>query len=167
MRAIVNVSPDWGIGFENRLLFAIPEDLRRFRQLTEGGVVICGRKTLETFPGGRPLKNRRNLILTHDPAFAAEGAETVQNLQQLFPLLRQVPPDSLWVIGGESVYRQLLPYCSGAAVTKTYADVQADRFFPNLDTLPGWELRRAEPVMESGGVSFQFLDYVNLSPLPL
>ena len=157
MDAIVNVTPDWGIGFENRLLVAIPEDLRRFRALTEGKTVILGRKTLQTFPGGRPLKNRRNIVLSSDPDFHPEGAETVRSEKELLSLLRTLDKEQLCVIGGESVYRMLLPY----------RDLPADRFFPNLDALPGWEISAASERLEAEGTEYQFIDYVNKFPLPL
>ena len=167
MDAIVNVTPDWGIGFENRLLVAIPEDLRRFRALTEGKTVILGRKTLQTFPGGRPLKNRRNIVLSSDPDFHPEGAETVRSEKELLSLLRTLDKEQLCVIGGESVYRMLLPYCEGVRLTRTYRDLPADRFFPNLDALPGWEISAASERLEAEGTEYQFIDYVNKFPLPL
>lgn len=167
MEAIVNVTPDWGIGFENRLLVAIPEDLKRFRALTEGKTVILGRKTLQTFPGGKPLKNRRNLVLSSDFSFCPEGAEVLHGEAELFALLRTLNSDELCVIGGESVYRLLLPYCGRVRLTRTFCDLPADRFFPDLDRLPGWTQTWASEVQASGGTEYQFIDYVNQSPLPL
>lgn len=130
MDLIVNVTENWGIGCQGRLLVSISADLRRFRQLTEGRVVILGRKTLETFPGGRPLKNRTNIILTTNPDFHAVGAVAVHSEQALFELLRQYPRESLCVIGGASVYRLLLPYCDTARVTKTLTTVPGGRLLP-------------------------------------
>ena len=117
MECIVNVTPDWGIGRHGELLVAISADLRRFRQLTQGKTVILGRKTLATFPGGRPLKGRRNLILSRSPGFAPEGAEVYPDMDAL---LAAAPEDS-FVIGGASVYRALLDQCSTAYVTKIEA----------------------------------------------
>ena len=167
MNAIVNVTPDWGIGFENRLRVSVPEDLRRFRALTEGKTVVLGRKTLETFPGGKPLKNRRNLVLSTDPAYRVEGAEVFHGLPELLAELRDLPRESICVIGGESVYRALLPYCDGALVTLTHCSFRADRFFPNLESLPGWECTTVSPEREWQGISFRYIDYVNRLPLPL
>ena len=164
MEAIVNVTPDWGIGFENRLLVAIPEDLKRFRALTTGKTVILGRKTLETFPEGRPLKNRRNLVLSADPAFCPEGAQTVRSREELLALLKTLDSDTLCVIGGESVYRMLLPYCSRVRLTRTFCDLRADRFFPNLDELESWSQEWTSELQESGGTRYQFIDYVNQKP---
>ena len=167
MEAIVNVTPDWGIGFENRLLVAIPEDLKRFRALTEGKTVILGRKTLQTFPGGKPLKNRKNLVLSADFSFSPAGAEVLHGEAELLALLRTLPSDELCVIGGESIYRLLLPYCGRVRLTRTFCDLPADRFFPDLDRLPGWAPVWTSELLESGGTKYQFIDYVNKEPLPL
>ena len=167
MELIVNVTENWGIGFENRLLVSISADLRRFRQLTEGKTVILGRRTLETFPGGRPLKNRTNIVLTTDRAFQADGAVIVHSAQELFSALRGYPQDALCVIGGASVYRLLLPYCALARVTRTAAKPAADAFFPDLDALESWRIAAASEVMEENGLQFQYVDYVNSSPLAL
>ena len=167
MDAIVNVTPDWGIGFENRLLVSISADLRRFRALTDSKTVVLGRKTLETFPGGRPLKNRTNIILTHDTAFSADPAIIVHDEAALVSELRKYPPESIAVIGGASVYELLLDYCDAAHITKTYVDAPADRFFPNLDALENWQIRRVSELQEENGLQFQYIDYVNRSPKPL
>ncbi len=167
MELIVNVTPDWGIGHAGQLLVSIPADLRRFRALTEGKVVILGRKTLATFPGGRPLKNRTNIILTHDTGFSAGPAVVVHSAQALLQTLRQYPSEVLCVIGGASVYELLLDYCDTARVTKTYTGVPADRFLPNLDARENWQIRRVSELQEENGLQFQYIDYVNLSPKPL
>lgn len=164
MELIVNVTENWGIGFENRLLVSISADLRRFRQLTEGKTVILGRKTLATFPGGRPLKNRVNLVLTTDPSFAAGDAVIVPSEQALFQALRQYPRDSLCVIGGASVYRLLLDYCDTARVTRTFVRPEADAFFPDLDARENWRAATHSEIQEENGLRFQYIDYVNLTP---
>lgn len=164
MELIVNVTKNWGIGFENRLLVSISADLRRFRQLTEGKTVILGRKTLETFPGGRPLKNRTNIILTANPDFAAEGAQIVHSAQELLAALRVLPREELCVIGGASVYRLLLDYCDAARVTKTDAVCPADAFFPNLDETENWKIVERSEMQEENGLRFQYIDYVNSTP---
>jgi dihydrofolate reductase len=164
MNLIVNVTPDWGIGRENGLLVSIPSDLRRFRELTTGKIVVLGRKTLATFPGGRPLKNRVNLVLTSNPDFAAEGAVVAHSESELFEKLRGYPREDLCVIGGASVYALLLPYCDTAQITKTYVNVQADRYLPNLDKLPSWSIRKISDLQTENGLQFQYIDYVNSSP---
>lgn len=167
MNCIVNVSRNWGIGMEGDLLVHLSEDLRFFRENTQGCAVILGRKTLATFPGGRPLKNRRNIVLTRGSA-PIEGAELCHSIPDALRLAeeaeRQTP---CWVIGGAEVYRQLLPYCELALVTKTEIDASADAYFPDLDADPDWELAEQSEEKEENGVSFRFLTYRNLAPLPL
>lgn len=163
MKAIVNVTENWGIGSGNRLLVSISADLRRFRALTEGKTVICGRKTLETFPRGKPLKNRKNIIMSTNRAFTVEGAEIVHDLAELFEALRGVPTDEVCVIGGEAIYALLLPYCSHALVTRTRVTMPADRFFPNLDNLARWEKESASEMFSECGLEFCYEDYVNLN----
>ena len=167
MELIVNVTENWGIGCKDRLLVAISADLKRFRVLTTGKTVILGRRTLATFPGGRPLKNRENIVLTRDPAFSAEGALAAHDLAELFALLRGKNTDDVCVIGGASVYEQLLPYCARARVTKTQLTPEADRFFPNLDALENWQIEHETSPQEENGVRFSYIDYGNLSPRPL
>ena len=167
MNCIVNVTENWGIGRENELLVSISADLKRFRQLTTGKTVILGRKTLSTFPGGRPLKNRTNLVLSRDESLEIPGARVVHSLDELLEVCRGIPNDDLCVIGGASVYELLLPYCREALVTKTLCSPEADAFFPNLDQLPSWHVRQQSEVLEENGVRFQYVDYENNSPLPL
>ena len=167
MELIVNVTENWGIGLRDQLLVAISADLKRFRALTTGKTVILGRRTLATFPGGRPLKNRENIVLTHDVNFAAEGALVAHDLPELFALLRGKNTDDVCVIGGASVYEQLLPYCARARVTKTLLTPEADRFFPNLDALENWQIEQESSPQEENGVRFLYVDYGNLSPRPL
>ena len=164
MELIVNVSENWGIGFDNKLLVSISADLKRFRALTEGKTVILGRRTLCTFPGGRPLKNRTNIVLTSDRSFAAGDAVIVHDTNELFSELRKHPREDLCVIGGASVYEMLLDYCGAARITKTYVNLNADRFLPNLDALPNWKISNQSEILEENGVRFQYIDYVNSTP---
>ena len=117
MNVIVAVDENWGIGKDGDQLVYLSQDLKRFKALTTGHPVILGRKTLATFPGGRPLKGRRNLILSRDPAFAQEGAEVFRDLEAL----RSAVSEDAFVIGGASVYEQLLPWCDTAYVTRIHA----------------------------------------------
>ena len=165
MNLIVAADAAWGIGKDGEQMVYIAPDLKRFRRLTTGRTVILGRKTLETFPGGRPLRGRRNLILSGNPSFYVNGATVVHSLAELRQAV--LPDEPLSVIGGASIYELLLPYCDAAFVTKTLLTPPADRFFPNLDALPDWELVDASEVFEEDGVRFQYLDYVNHSPLVL
>ncbi|MBR2159972.1 MAG: dihydrofolate reductase [Clostridia bacterium] len=156
MQAIVAVSENWGIGKDNDLLFRISADLKRFKALTSGRTVVMGRKTLESLPGGKGLPKRRNIVLTSQPDFTAENAEAVHNPAQL---IFAAGADA-FVIGGATVYRQLLSLCDRVYVTKVFASPEADAFFPNLDESPDWEVACQSEVMEENGLRFQYVDYV-------
>jgi len=164
MNCIVNVDQNWGIGKNDELLFSISADLKRFRELTTGKTVVLGRKTLSTFPGGRPLKNRRNIVLSSNKDLTIDGAEVVSSVEEALKLLKDIPTEDICIIGGASIYEAFLPYCHKAQITKTLRDGGADRFFPNLDQNPNWTVSRKSEVLEENGVSFQYLDYVNQTP---
>lgn len=155
MQAIVAVSRSWGIGKDGQLLFHISADLQRFKALTTGRTVVMGRKTLQSLPGGRGLPNRRSLVLTRQESFTPERAETVHSLAELLALAG----DEAFVIGGQEVYEQLLPYCTRAYVTKVFADVPADAFFPNLDEDPLWRAVSTGEMQEENGLTFQYVEY--------
>ena len=162
MNAIVVVDQNWAIGRDNDLLFSLPTDMKRFRSLTLGGTVILGRRTLDSFPGGRPLPKRRNIVITHCPDFSREGAETVSSLAAMREATAGTPPDQLWVIGGGSVYTALLSRCRRVYLTKVDAAApEADTFFPNLDKLPGWEVEHAGDPITENGITFSFIEYIN------
>ena len=156
MQAIVAVSENWGIGKDNGLLFHISADLKRFKALTSGHTVIMGRKTLQSLPGGKGLPGRRNIVLTGDKSFAAENAETVHTLSAA---VFAAGADA-FVIGGETVYRQLLSLCERVYVTRVFASPEADAFFPDLDADPNWEIAAQSEIMEENGLRFQYVDYV-------
>ena len=118
MNLIVAVDKNWGIGFENKLLVSIPDDMKFFRETTTGKVVVMGRKTLESFPGGRPLKNRTNIVLTKNKNYKADGAIVVHTIEQLKEELKKYPSEDIYVIGGASIYAALLDDCDVAHVTK-------------------------------------------------
>lgn len=155
MNAIVAVDEGWGIGRGGDQLCYISADLKRFKALTTGHPVILGRKTLATFPGGRPLPGRRNLILSHDPNFTVEGAEVYHDMASL---LVAAPADS-FVIGGGSVYRALLPHCETVYVTKIMSTYEADTSFPDLDADPAWQVAEREEPLEENGLRFQYFTY--------
>ena len=156
MNVIAAVDQNWAIGRDGDQLCYIPADLKRFQALTTGHPVILGRKTLATFPGGRPLKNRRNLILSRDPAFAPEGAEVFRSLEAL----RAAAPADSFVIGGASVYAALLDGCDTAYITKIgRAWEGADAFFPNLDGDPSWFIAEEGEPLEHEGIPFRYVTY--------
>ena len=155
MTAIVCVSKSWGIGRDGALLFLISDDHKRFRSLTVGKTVILGHKTLDTFPDGRPLKDRRNIVLSHRD-LDIPGAEIAHSFDEAAAL----GGDDAIVIGGASVYMALLARCDRVYVTKVDADPDADSFFPNLDDNPDWRINSESEVFEENGLKFQYVDYV-------
>ena len=159
MRAILNADRNWGIGFQNQLLVHIPSDMRFFREHTTGNIVVMGRKTLESLPGGRPLADRDNIILSRDPAYQVRGAAVVHSVEELLQLLADVDTDRVYVIGGAEIYRLLLPYCDTAFVTKVDYAYQADAFFPDLDALPEWELTEESEEQTCFDIEFTFRTY--------
>ena len=140
MKAILAADKNWGIGYNNRLLVSIPSDMKFFRQTTTGKVVVMGRKNLESFPNGLPLKNRTNIVLTANPDYDVKDAVIVHSKDELLEELKKYNEDDIYVIGGESVYRMMLPYCDTVLVTKIDRAFQADTHFPNLDEMEEWTL---------------------------
>lgn len=161
MNTIVLVDSQWAIGNEGDQLAYIPEDLKRFRALTDGKVVIMGRKTLATLPRGQPLKNRINIILTSDKKLAAQGALLCHSVPEVMEAVQAYPQEDIFVIGGASVYEQLLPFCDTAFVTKfsTENTYKADRYFPNLDRLPEWSMVEQAPEQHHEETRYRFCVY--------
>lgn len=156
MNVIVAVDRNWAIGRDGDQLVYISEDLKHFKALTLNHTVILGRKTLTTFPGGRPLKGRRNLILSRNPNFAPEGAEVFSDLETLLA----AAPEDAFVIGGASVYAALLDFCDTAYVTKIGGRFpEADCFFPDLDARPEWQAAEEGPELEESGLKFRYVTY--------
>ena len=156
MNMIALVDQNWAIGKDGEQIVYIPSDLKFFRETTMGHPVILGRKTLATFPGGRPLKGRRNMILSRSPGFAPEGAEVFQNL----PALLEAAPEDAFVLGGATVYAALLDRCGTAYVTRIEASFPGpDCFFPNLDRLPQWHVTDEGPTLEEQGLRFRYVTY--------
>ncbi len=155
MKAIVAVDENWAIGYQGGLLCRISADLKRFRGLTLGKTVILGRKTLDTFPGKKPLPGRENFILSTTMAEPPEGGRVFQDLETL---LKSAPEDS-FVIGGGQIYRELLPYCDTVYLTKLHAAFLADTWFPNLDEDKSWRVVETEGPLEEKGVKFSYVTY--------
>ena len=140
MNLIVAVDKNWAIGNGNQLLVSIPQDMKFFRETTLGKVVVCGRKTLETFPGGQPLKKRTNIVLTRDKDYEVKDAIVLHTVEEVLEELKKYDEEEIYIIGGESIYRQFLPYCKLAHVTKINHAYEADTYFPNLDEMDEWEV---------------------------
>jgi dihydrofolate reductase len=156
MIAIAAVDENWGLGKDGQLLFHLHADLRRFRALTDGHTVVLGRKTLSTFPGGKPLPNRRNIVLTSDVNFAVEGAEIAHSKAEALALLSG--DKDAFIIGGESVYRQFLPECDRIFLTVIHQKCAADCYFLAINTHPEWILTHTQQETEDG-VTFEFREY--------
>jgi len=162
MKAIVNVDKNWGIGSDNNLLFPIPADMKFFKEKTIGNVIVMGRKTLDSFPGGRPLVDRVNIVLTNDKDFQREGVHVVHSVEELMLELERYGKAAIYVVGGASVYELLLPYCDTAYVTKVNAEKEADKFFPNLDNDENWMCVRESEINEHNGIEYKFTKYKNI-----
>lgn len=160
MNLIAAVTSNWGIGKDNSLLLSIPDDMRFFREKTRGAAVIMGRKTLESFPGGNPLKGRVNIVLTNNRSFKKDGAICVSCADEAIAQAEKTGRP-VFVIGGESIYRLLLPCCEKAYITKMQTVLPADSFFPNLDEDPDWSVFETGDEMEYEGVKYSFVTYIN------
>ena len=140
MKMIASADNNWAIGYKGSLLAHVSADMKFFKSKTVGNVVILGRKTLMTFPNGKPLKDRKNIIITTDESFKVEGAEIVHSTDELLETVEKYDDDSLYVIGGGSIYDQLLPYCDTADITKFDKTFKADTYIKNLDEDENWKL---------------------------
>jgi len=159
MNLIVVVDKNWAIGCNNKLLTHLPADMKFFRETTTGKVVVMGRKTLESFPNGQPLKNRINIVLTGNPDYQVKGAVAVHSNEELLEELKKYDSEDIYVIGGESIYRQLLPLCSLAHVTKIDHEYSADTYFPDLDQMEEWEVTAVSEEQTYFDLVYMFLKY--------
>lgn len=159
MKAILAADKNWGIGYNNHLLVSIPSDMKFFRQTTTGKVVVMGRKTLESFPNGMPLKNRTNIVLTGDQNYQVKDAVVVHSEDELMEELEKYDQDDIFVIGGESVYRMMLPHCDTVYVTKIDRAFQADTFFPDLDEMDEWVMTEESEEQTCFDLEFCFTKY--------
>ena len=159
MNLIVNVDSNWAIGYRGKLLVSIPEDMKFFRSETTGKVVVLGRKTLDTFPGGQPLKNRTNIILTRNPNYQVKGAIICHSVEEVLEELKKYNSEDVYIIGGDSIYKEFLPYCDVAHVTRTDHVYDADAWFPNLEEDPAWVLTGESEEKTYFDLEFRFCRY--------
>lgn len=159
MNLIVNVDSNWAIGYRGKLLVSIPEDMKFFRSETTGKVVVLGRKTLDTFPGGQPLKNRTNIILTRNPNYQVKGAIICHSVEEVLEELKKYNSEDVYIIGGDSIYKEFLPYCEVAHVTRTDHVYDADAWFPNLEEDPAWVLTGESEEKTYFDLEFRFCRY--------
>lgn len=160
MKAILHADREWGIGKSNGLMFSIPADMKFFRETTTGNVVVMGSNTLKSFPGGKPLKNRTNIVLWPDGE-KRDDCKIVGSLNELFDEIKKYDGDRVFVIGGAMMYRTLLPYCDEVLVTKVDAVGGADAFFENLDENENFELVYRSDDVETNGYTVNFCTYAN------
>lgn len=159
MNAIVNVDKNWGIGNKGELLISIPADMKMFREETTGNAIVLGRKTMETFPGGKPLPNRDNIVLSRKSDLKIPGATVVHDISELMEVLKLYDSNRVYVVGGETIYEQLLPYCDTVHVTKVDRAYEADAHFPNLDQMPEWEITAAGEEQSYFDTTYRFIKY--------
>ncbi len=167
MKLIVAVDETWGIGKNGDLLLSIPDDMRYFREKTRRAVLVMGYNTLLSFPNGKPLPNRMNLVLADIEGVVAPGTVICDSMEQLFSIIRDMNADDIFVIGGGYTYRQFLPYCDTAYITKMRFSGDADTFIPNLDELEEWRVEETSEEREHEGVKYCFVTYVNDAPKPV
>ena len=156
MEAIVAVYSDWGIGCCGTQSVVVSEDRKHFRNVTAGAAVIVGRKTLADFPGGKPLKNRTNIVITSQD-IEIEGAIVVHSVEEA--LVEAAKTERCLCIGGESVYRQMFPYIDKVHVTKIEACPKSDAFFPDLDADNNWRITDPGEEKEENGLKYRFMVY--------
>jgi len=161
MNLIVAVAKDWGIGCENQLLFRIPEDQKYFKKTTTGKVVVMGHNTFKSLPGGKPLKDRTNIVLSRDTALSIPGV-VVCNSSNLLEYLKNYAPQDIFIIGGAVIYSEFINLCQRAYVTKFDATTPADTFFPNIDEMPNWKLVDESAKKEHDGLVYKFCVYENV-----
>lgn len=159
MNLIVAVDKNWAIGYQNKLLVSIPADMRFFRDETTGKVVIMGRNTLESFPGGQPLKNRTNIVISGRKDYKVNNAIVVNSVEEALKEVSKFKSEDVYVIGGESIYCQMLPYCKVAHVTKIDYAYQADTYFPNLDEMEDWVLAEESDEQTYYDLAYTFCRY--------
>ena len=140
MNLIAAVDKNWAIGKNNQLLVRIPMDQKFFRETTTGKVVVMGRKTLESFPNGLPLKNRTNIVLTRNENYQVKDAIVVHSMEELREELKKYNSEDIYIIGGEQIYNALVDECDVAHITKIEYAYDADAYFPNLDEKPEWKI---------------------------
>lgn len=159
MNIIVAADNNWAIGNRGQLLVTIPNDQKHFREETAGKVVVMGRKSLVNFPQSMPLSGRTSIILSRDTKFSVKGGIVVHSMKELLEELKKYPSEDVYVIGGRSIYEQLIPYCDVVHVTKIDHEYQADTHFPNLDKDKDWMITADSDELTYFDIAYEFLKY--------
>ncbi len=164
--SILNCDIKYGIGKKNGLLFELPLDMKFFRETTKGHVVAMGKNTLLSFPGSKPLKNRTNIVLCGVSNEEFEGTITVHTFDEFLQKIQEIgKTETVFIIGGASIYKQTLPYVDEVYLTKVNADGEAEVFFTNLDEDKNFVCyEESEPVIDNG-IEIKFTKYKNLNKL--
>ncbi len=158
MKLIVAVDKNWAIGKDNKIMWSIPADLKYFRETTLGNIIIMGKNTLESFPQGKPLKDRVNIVITRDRDYQVEGAIVVHNIDEALVEIGKHKGEA-YVVGGESIYRAMLPLCDEALVTKINHAYDADSYFPNLDEDREWIMTKISEEQTCFDLEYYFTVY--------
>lgn len=161
MKAIVNVDKNWGIGHDGDLLQFIPGDMKFFKENTIGNVVVMGRTTFDSLPGKQPLKDRTNIVLTKNKSFQNDGVIVLNSVEEVLKEVTKYSEDEVYIIGGEMIYKQLLPYCKEAYITKNSSVNDADKFFPRLDQDSNWEMIYESEKQQHKDIEYVFTTYKN------
>ncbi len=159
MNMIVAADKNWGIGKAGQLLTHLSGDLKYFKERTMGKAVVMGRKTLESLPGGRPLPGRTNIVLTANPDYKKEDCVIVHNKEELCEKCAEFPADGVMIIGGATLYNELMEQCDSLFITKIYEEFEADAFIKNADELPDYKVVWQSEMQEEHGIKYQFFEY--------
>ncbi len=159
MIIIAHASENWGIGKNNSLMFKLPLDMKFFRETTSGGVVIMGRKTLESFPNQKPLPNRVNIVISRNPDFAPENVIVARSPEEAAELAKGYTDKKVFIIGGSAIYDAMLPYADTAYITKVFEFADADSFIQDFDSAPDWERIEQSEKIDDNGHTIMFVTY--------
>jgi dihydrofolate reductase len=159
--AIVAVDANWGIGYKGDLLYYIPEDLKRFKDITTNNIVVMGRKTWDSLPK-KPLLNRANIVITSSSCDSEDAS--FWSMESVKKFMKQQKSLNFFIIGGGTIYQQLLPYCDKIYVTKIHKESdRIDTYFPNLDKMDEWKVSRCDGIYFCKDIAFQFLEYERIN----
>lgn len=167
MILLFSVDNNWNIGYKGDLLVKISNDLKRFKKLTTGNIIVMGRKTFESLPDKKALPNRINIVMTRDKDYKAEDVIVVHSPEELIEELRLLNPNNgmeNYLIGGGNISRSLMPYCSQAYITKLFKSFEkTDASMPNLDEDDTWKVDKTSEVHEQDGLEYQYVDYIRVN----
>lgn len=159
MNIMVTADERWVIGSGDKLLVQIPRNQKLFMEETTGKIVVVGRKALQTFPQGMPLQGRTTIVLSKNKDLKIKGALVMDSLESLLKELKKYKSEDIYIVGGESVYAQLLPYCDVVHVTKVDHVYSGNKYFPNLDNDPDWEITAESDEQTYFDIPYTFLKY--------